>query len=177
MRLDRRGFLLGLGGVALTRCKKERSAPAPASVSPRASPAAAPAPAAAPVTADTLDALLDRLIPAAGDARVRRYFDRQLAEPHFKQLGGMVRHGVKLLDKVALREGGGAFVALPDASKDQLLARFQAGDIRTKFPTAKWFAIVHTLALEGWLGDPSHGGNADGRGWGAIGWQLQCPTG
>ena len=180
MILSRRAFLVGLGGVALTGCKKD--APAPARPAPPAKPPAKPQPPAAkPATsqgpADTLDHALERLVPGAAELQVRRYIDGQLGLPHFKNLGRMVTHGAKLLEKVARREGGGPFAGLDGATQDQLLARFQTGRIKTKFPTAKWFSVVHTFALEGWLGDPKHGGNAGGQGWKGIGWEMQCPTG
>jgi hypothetical protein len=124
-----------------------------------------------------LDAALERIVPGAGDAKVRRYIDGQLELPHFSGLKRMVLHGSKLLDKVARREAGGPFMGLAGEVQDQLLTRFQAGQVKTKFPTAKWFAVVHAFALEGWLGDPNHGGNAEGQGWKSIGWELQCPTG
>ncbi len=173
MRLDRRAFLMGLGGVALTGCKRS---PDPAAPRPGAPPTS-PTPGPPARTADTLDAALERIVPGAAKAQVRRYVDRQLALPHFAGLQGLVRHGTKLLEKVARREAGGPFQTLDAASQDELLARFQTGQVKTKFPTAKWFAVVHAFALEGWLGDPKHGGNADRRGWKAIGWELQCPTG
>lgn len=173
MRLDRRAFLMGLGGVALTGCKK--SPPPPVAASPGSPKSAPPPPDKVP--ADTLDAALERIVPGAARAQVRRYMNLQLELPHFKNLGGMVMHGAKLLEKVARREAGGPFQSLDDSAQDQLLSRFQRGDVKTKFPTSKWFAIVHAFALEGWLGDPKHGGNAAGSGWKDIGWEQQCPTG
>ena len=103
-----------------------------------------------------------------------QYVERQLAEPQFAPFYGLVKKGAIMLERVAMTESKTRFAALEPAAQDDLLRRFQAGKIATKFPTAKFFEVLHTLAFEGFMGAPKYGGNRDKIAWRSIGFDPRC---
>lgn len=160
-------------------------------------PSAATKPAPQPVTstparkslaateARTLEAALARLLPSgvpagtpgAREAKVIDYLDRQLAEPHFRGFLQLVQRGAKLLEQVSVREAKGPFHSQSDAAQDEILARFQAGAISgSRYPTQRFFAVLHSFSLEGFLGHPQYGGNADRLVWRSLGLDPHCPN-
>ena len=128
-------------------------------------------------------AVLDRLIPAgvrdgapgAREARVLTYVDRHMLEPQLQKYAKLVHHALLVLDRLAGREADMPFHALGGAEQDELLGRFQVGRVPGRFPAPRFFAMVHSLALEGFFGDPRQGGNHDRVAWRAIGFDPVCP--
>jgi gluconate 2-dehydrogenase gamma chain len=56
------------------------------------------------------------------------------------------------------------------SQQDALLGRFQTGDIPLgRFDTTRFFEVLRTFALEGFPGDPRHGGNREGIAWTWLG--------
>jgi gluconate 2-dehydrogenase gamma chain len=153
--------------------------------SPRAAPVA-PAPSLPALPDDevqTLEAMLARLLPAdpatgapgALAAGVPLFVVRALAAPHFASLLRTVRLGLKYLDAVTRKQWNQRFHEIEPGAQDEVLARFQQGSVdRLHFPTAQFFTLVHTLALEGYLGDPRHGGNRDKAAWRWLGVDPTC---
>jgi gluconate 2-dehydrogenase gamma chain len=133
----------------------------------------------------TVAAVLDQLLPAAHglpsatQARVHVYLDRELSKPQFSGPKALVLRGLAVIDALAKERGGGKRLhELPGDARDDLLARMQRGDETAGgFDSARWFELTLTLALEGYLGDPRHGGNHGQVVWNAIGLQIQCPGG
>ncbi len=131
-----------------------------------------------------MQAALDRILPPSGDygfpgaeeTSVIRYVDRQLAEPHFAGFARLVRHGLKFLDRVARKEKGAMrFHLLPPAQQDEILRMFQTQSVPgLKYPSARFFEILWTFALEGYFGHPRHGGNAGRLAWNAIHFEPGC---
>jgi gluconate 2-dehydrogenase gamma chain len=62
------------------------------------------------------------------------------------------------------------FAAATPAQQDELLAIFK--DSPEKSGEARWYEILVVLVLEGFLGDPSYGGNKGEVGWKLVGFQL-----
>lgn len=125
----------------------------------------------------TLEAMLERLLPSnvpkgtpgAKEAHVLRYVDGQLTDPHFHAFRPLVRGGVHFLDLVARHDHHLPFARLAAEGQDEILRRFQVGRIPVRFPVARFFEVIRVLSLEGFLGDPKHGGNAGGIVWDSIG--------
>jgi len=115
-------------------------------------------------------------LPGAKEAGVIGYFRAELAKEQFHGIAREIRRGLQRLDALSRREGAGQpFAALPAAAQDDLLRRFQTGQIQAgRFDTRRFFELVFTLALEGYLGDPAYGGNREGRVWAALGVGGQC---
>lgn len=132
----------------------------------------------------TLAAALDQLLPAAHGmpsatrAHVHVFVDRELQRPAYQGFQGLVKRGLGKLDAEARKEGGKRFHELTADRQQDLLTRFQSGAAKDSgFDSARWFEVVLTLALEGYLGHPRHGGNHEEVVWNAVGLEIQCPGG
>jgi gluconate 2-dehydrogenase gamma chain len=136
-------------------------------------------------TLAVLEAAAARIIPSedgpgAREAKVGRFIERQLAgdlrelRPAFEQLA-------RLLDLWAGRAYGKSFAALAAAEQDVGLELLAHGQIPARgLPQEAMFRALHTLALEGFLSDPVHGGNDGQVGWRFVGFpepHLRKPGG
>lgn len=131
----------------------------------------------------TLDAVLARLFPVGDpsgapsyiDANIGPYIDKQLMLPDFRGLERMMHGGMEFVQTVSVRRFGGSFDSRPPEVQDQVLTKFQTGQVSgLKFPQARWFAMFHAFALEGAWGDPKYGGNRDSRVWEWAGIHPHC---
>jgi gluconate 2-dehydrogenase gamma chain len=104
------------------------------------------------------------------------YIDTQLLLPRFANQAELVKRGVGYLDAVARRtHGNRRFHELPDDAKDEILARFQRGELEgVQFPTADFFEVMMSFTLEGTFGDPKHGGNRGKIAWTWLGVDPSC---
>jgi gluconate 2-dehydrogenase gamma chain len=184
MDLNRRAMLLGTvagsAAVALSfaGCKSGCGRPAPVPVDVQRRTDGAPL-SFSGAQARALDAALEQLLPAtpplpgAREAGVAGYVDRALRAPHFRDLSRLIARGLSELDRAAQKEAGRPFADLEPAGQGRLLARFQRGQADVPgFASGRFFAVLLALALEGYLGDPAHGGNAGGVVWRAIGFDA-----
>ena len=129
----------------------------------------------------TLAAVCNRLLPgkpgvlpSASEAGVTDFMVRELDAPMFSKVKPFVAKGLGHLTAEAQKEKGTPFAKLEPADQDALLRRFQENDVAiADFSASRWFELVLTFALEGWLGPPSRGGNKDGKTWDALG--IQWP--
>jgi hypothetical protein len=129
----------------------------------------------------TLTAVCDRLLPGkagtlprASEVGVPDFVVRELDAPMFSKVKLFAAKGLRHLSAEAQQEKGAPFAKLAPADQDALLRRFQENDVAIPdFSASRWFEIVLTFALEGWLGPPSRGANKDGRTWDALG--IQWP--
>jgi gluconate 2-dehydrogenase gamma chain len=148
----------GVAAGALAGCRRRR-----------ASPAAPPTFTGA--RAATLAAACARILPTdhepgATEAGCASYIDRQLGLPHFDALRGQLERGLDHLDEMAKRAHGRPFAACGPAEEDALLVALQ-GERRRGVTGGQVFGLLLTLTLEGFLGDPRHGGNR-----GEVGWRF-----
>lgn len=159
--------------AALAACRgperesvERESSPAPETTTPRTLPSDA---------LDALAAATARILPSddgpgAREAHVVDFIDRQLATAELTSLAPLVLGGARLLDRWARATHQLRFAQLDDAKKDGALEALGRGQLPVDkavaaFPQSGFFRLLHTLTLEGFLSDPSHGGNADGAGW------------
>ena len=176
--LSRRVFVhhltfLGGGVVLLGGCKKDET------------PAPAPEVKAAPLTSShktftnaewaTLTAAVDRVLPrdedpGALDANVPEYIDRILQTEQLQQMKGQFVPGVAAIERRAQKMFKTTFAAATPAQQDELLTIFKNSP--EKSGEAHWYEMLVVLVMEGFLGDPSYGGNQGEVGWKLVGFNL-----
>jgi gluconate 2-dehydrogenase gamma chain len=175
-RLSRRSFIQRLtffgGGVVLlgSACKR--------------SPEKDQAPQAAPSVADTkaglktftaseyavVTAACERILPrdedpGARDAQVPVYIDRMLRTPELTQMRRDFVQGVAALERRSRSMFQQGFAQARPEQQDELLTLFKDSPPGTG--EAHFYELLVVLTLEGFLGDPSYGGNQ-----GKVGWRL-----
>ena len=114
----------------------------------------------------TLDAICEQIIPTdqtpgATWAGVVNFIDRQLMGPYRRQQGAY-RRGLFAINEIAAARFGRSFVDL-DAPRQRELLESLTGGARRFFSTV----IAHTM--QGYYGDPRHGGNRDAVSWRMLG--------
>ena len=105
--------------------------------------------------------------PGALDANVPTYIDRMLQSPVLHQMKEDFLSGVAALDRRATRMFKVGFAQATPAQQDELLKLFKDSPAGTG--EGHFYEVLMVLTLEGFLGDPSYGGNKDGVGWALIG--------
>jgi gluconate 2-dehydrogenase gamma chain len=168
-RFSRRAWirgLLGLGAASLWPRRAYPQMPAPNSAPPGAG--------AAPFLPEQRRALAtacERILPGAGEAGVPVYLERQMArEPFSRFLAPTFGRAAELLDSAAREAHGRVFAELPAEAQDAILGRLQAGEVTAPgFQARPFFEHLVRFCLEGFLGDPRHGGNRGEVGWRFIG--------
>ncbi|MDP2273550.1 MAG: gluconate 2-dehydrogenase subunit 3 family protein [Archangium sp.] len=163
----------GGGVVLLGGCKEDKPAAPP------------PALVKAPLTVShktftdaewaTLSAACDRMIPrdedpGALDAQVPEYIDRMLQTEALQQMRANFVPGVAALDRRAQRMFQVPFAQAKPEQQDELLTIFKKSGEKTG--EARWYEMFVVLVMEGFLGDPSYGGNQGEVGWKLVGFNL-----
>ncbi|AKU92123.1 gluconate 2-dehydrogenase subunit 3 family protein [Vulgatibacter incomptus] len=169
---SRREFLqqLAIFGAALSsqRCAWLESGPAPLELKPAPDPLPGP-----PLSADQVAALAascERILPSepgspgAADAGVIEFAASELRRPELGEIRKRVVGGLLALDRRAARLRPGArFVDLGQDEQDRVLEETQRGSAQGE----QFLRILISITLEGFLGDPSYGGNRN-----RVGWQV-----
>ena len=123
--------------------------------------------------ARTLEAICERIIPADQDpgavwARVVNFIDAQLAGP-YRKLRRTYRSGIAGTNSMSVAEFGKPFVELGPGQQDTILQTMDRGQARGecwKQVSAKsFFDLVVTHTMQGFYGDPRHGGNRERVSW------------
>jgi gluconate 2-dehydrogenase gamma chain len=127
--------------------------------------------------ARTLAAICDQIIPPDQDpgaawAGVVNYVDRQLCGP-FKHLRRTYRLGIAGLNHSSLGLYGKEFVDLSPEKQVDMLTAVEKGQA----PSEAWketsghefFEVVLDHTMQGFYGDPRHGGNHDRASWAMLG--------
>ncbi|MBL9037512.1 MAG: gluconate 2-dehydrogenase subunit 3 family protein [Archangium sp.] len=122
-----------------------------------------------------LAAATERILPkdedvGALDTNVANYIDTVLQTPQLSQMKDQFVPGVPALNRRCQRQFKVDFVKATPAQQDELLTAFKNSGERTG--EAKFYEILVVLTLEGFLGDPSYGGNTNKAGWGVVGFSL-----
>jgi len=117
--------------------------------------------------ARTLGALCDRIIPADADpgaaaAGVLTFMDRQLGGP-YRRYRRTYREGLAAIDELAEARFSRSFGELPAAPAGQILAALERG------PAAAFFRLLVEHTMQGFYGDPRHGGNVEAASWKMLG--------
>jgi gluconate 2-dehydrogenase gamma chain len=123
----------------------------------------------------TLVAVVDRILPKDQDAGgveagVPEYIDRMLQSEAMAQMKTNFVPGVAALDRRAQRMFQKPFAQCTGAQQDELISMFKNSP--EKSGEARWYEMAIVLCLEGYLGDPSYGGNKGEGGWKTVGFQL-----
>ncbi|WP_257453123.1 gluconate 2-dehydrogenase subunit 3 family protein [Archangium lipolyticum] len=181
--MDRRSFLQRLsffgGGVVLlggAACKRGPSSEPSAPANTQAAAANGLSPltftrAEYAVVAAASDRILPRdEDPGAKDADVPVYIDRMLQSPELEQMRQDFMQGVAALERRSQRMFQVGFVQATPAQQDELLGVFK--DSPAGSGEAHFFELLMVLTLEGYLGDPSYGGNKDRVGWKLVGFDT-----
>lgn len=114
----------------------------------------------------TLQSLCEQIIPSdqtpgAAQAGVVNFIDLQLTGPYRKHRNAY-RGGLAALDQAARQFGDQPFAALPPARQTDFLVNLQGENRR-------FFAMVIAHTMQGYYGDPRHGGNLDAVSWRMLG--------
>jgi gluconate 2-dehydrogenase gamma chain len=127
--------------------------------------------------ARALAALCDQIIPADEDpgavwAGVVNYIDRQLCGP-LENLRASYRQGIASVERSSRTLYGSAFAELAAARQVELLTLMEQG----RAPAEAWgqssstefFDLLLDQTMQGFYGDPRHGGNREGISWKMLG--------
>jgi gluconate 2-dehydrogenase gamma chain len=127
--------------------------------------------------ARTLAAICDQIIPEDEDpgavwAGVVNYIDRQLCGP-LERLRDSYRSGLAAVESSSRALYGAGFRELAVARQVELLTLMEVG----KAPAESWgqisshafFSLLVDQTMQGFYGDPRHGGNRDGVSWKMLG--------
>jgi len=164
---------LGGGVVLLGGCKEEPKPAPPPAVKPAALTSSHKT-----FTNDewaTLTAAVDRVLPrdedpGALDANVPEYIDAMLQTEQLQQMKAQFVPGVAALERRAQKMFKTTFAAATPAQQDELLTLFKNSP--EKSGEARWYEMLIVLVMEGFLGDPSYGGNKGEVGWKLVGFSL-----
>jgi gluconate 2-dehydrogenase gamma chain len=173
-RLSRRSFIQRLtffgGGVVLlgsTACKRSSEEQAKPPVAPLGgSPHGTFSGLEFAVVAAASERILPRdEDPGAKDANVPAYIDRMLQTPELKQMKNDFLQGLSALERRSRSMFKKGFAEATPEQQDELLTIFKDSGAGTG--EAHFYELLVVLTLEGFLGDPSYGGNQ-----GRVGWRL-----
>jgi gluconate 2-dehydrogenase gamma chain len=123
--------------------------------------------------ARTLEAICERIIPADQDpgaawAGVVNFIDQQLAGP-YRKLRKTYELGIAGTNATSLARFGKLFAALSPEQQDTMLQTISKGQARGdswKLVSAKsFFDLVVSHTMQGFYGDPRHGGNRERVSW------------
>jgi gluconate 2-dehydrogenase gamma chain len=120
--------------------------------------------------ANTLSSLCDQIIPEDQDpgavsAGVVNYIDVQLSS-RLKRMKGIYRRGIAELNNRAFQKYGKKFPSLPDQQQIEFLTAIDGG--KEGASLRKFFRIVVDHSMQGFYGDPRHGGNRNRVSWGML---------
>lgn len=129
--------------------------------------------------ARTLAALSDQMIPpddvpGAAWAGVVNYIDQQLCGP-YRDLRETYRRGIACLDRTAALSGGKGFAHVTWNEQYALLRQLEMGDlikgkeIWADVHPQEFFELVLAHTMQGFYGDPRHGGNRQRVSWKMVG--------
>jgi len=127
--------------------------------------------------ARTLAAICDQIIPEDQDpgaawGGVVNYIDRQLCGP-LRQLRPTYRAGIAGVDQTSGRLYSKTFAEIDQHQQIELLHALEDGrvpsDAWKKVAPEEFFALLIDHTLQGFYGDPRHGGNREGVSWRMLG--------
>ena len=123
--------------------------------------------------ARALAAMVDQIIPPDQDpgaswAGVVNYIDRQLCGP-YEDLQARYRLGLAGVDQTSRALHGKLFADLDSTQQIDLLHQLEdgkaPGTIWTQMSSSDFFSMVLDHTMQGFYGDPRHGGNREGVSW------------
>ncbi len=127
--------------------------------------------------ARTLAAICDQIIPPDEDAGaawagVVTYVDRQLCGP-FQQLQNSYRVGLAAVESSSRALYRKKFPDLPPAKQVEFLSMMEKGQAPAEawkeISSSEFFGLLVDHTMQGFYGDPRHGGNHEGASWKMLG--------
>jgi len=127
--------------------------------------------------ARTLAAISEQIIPADHDhgaawAGVVNYIDRQLCGAH-SRFQDVYQQGIAAIDANCRSRYSATFADLDSERQIDFLHRLESnqvdGDFAKQVSPAEFFGLVVDHTMQGFYGDPRHGGNRDGISWKMLG--------
>ena len=127
--------------------------------------------------ARTLEAVCGHIVPTdqdpgAKEAEVVNYIDRQLLG-HLKRHQKAYREGLIGVDQTSQALNGMRFAELPPEKQLVVLAALEKneapGDVWKRRSPKVFFDLVVNHTMQGYYGDPRHGGNREGVSWKMLG--------
>ena len=125
-----------------------------------------------------LSAACERLLPrdqdpGAVDANVPEFLDRMLLSKPVAKMKDSFIGGLEALDRRARGRFGKGFAQATAAQQDELIAEFK--DARPGTAEGRFYEMLIAFTMEGFLGDPTYGGNKDRAGWALVGFSTMEP--
>ncbi|HET6177375.1 MAG TPA: gluconate 2-dehydrogenase subunit 3 family protein [Candidatus Sulfotelmatobacter sp.] len=119
--------------------------------------------------AETLSSLCGQIIPQDQDAGavsagVVNYIDVQLAG-RLKRMKKVYRQGIAEMNDVSVKKYGRRFSGLSDQQQAEFLSAIDGDKEWKGSPLPKFFRIVIDHTMQGFYGDPRHGGNRNRVSW------------
>ena len=127
--------------------------------------------------AQTIEAICGQIIPADQDpgatqAGVVNFIDRQLVG-HLRRHQKAYREGLAGVNQTSLARFGKKFVDLPAPQQTAVLTALDKneapGEIWQQRSAKEFFDLVVSHTMQGFYGDPRHGGNRDRASWRMVG--------
>ena len=127
--------------------------------------------------ARTLAAISDQIIPPDQDpggawAGVVNYIDLQLCGP-FQNLQQTYRYGIAAIDGSSRLIYDKVFTDLGAQQQIDVLHRLESGQVTsaiwTQVSSSEFFSLIVDHTMQGYYGDPRHGGNREGVSWKVLG--------
>jgi gluconate 2-dehydrogenase gamma chain len=166
--MDRRDFLKTAGGTVAIASMPAVSATAQRSLAPgckffTVSQAA------------LIESVADQMIPPDQDAGgksagVILYIDGVLAGPYGRFYKANYEEGLAMIDAASQKEFGALFAAAGSDHQAKILQDLQSGHSRRE-SRHEFFGLLWRHVMEGYYGDPDHGGNRDGASWKMLGFE------
>jgi gluconate 2-dehydrogenase gamma chain len=121
-----------------------------------------------------LESIAEQIVPAdaapgAKAAGVIFYIDGVLAGPYGKFYRSRYEEGLPMIDAVSQKRFGNTFMSLASEQQSEILKALQSPD--TGEAEHEFLGLLLRHIMEGYYGDPEHGGNRDGASWKMIGFE------
>jgi gluconate 2-dehydrogenase gamma chain len=125
----------------------------------------------------TVAAICERIIPAdqdpgATEAGVVNFIDLQLMGP-YRRYRASYREGIKGVEQASLKLFGHRFTELSPEKQDEVLGELEggaaAGEAWKGLSSKEFFALILSHSMQGFYGDPRHGGNRERLSWKMLG--------
>jgi gluconate 2-dehydrogenase gamma chain len=167
--MDRRSFLKSAAGGTMVLVS------APALAFSQGTPSAHGCKIFTVAQATLVEAIAEQIVPAdeypgGKDAGVVFYIDGILAGPFGRSYRERYEQGLRLVDELSQRLFHGDFVSLDNEQQVAVLKTMESGD-DTPNQAREFFSLILQHTMEGYYGDPEHGGNRDNASWKMIGFE------
>lgn len=128
-----------------------------------------------PAQAAVVTAIAVQLVPAdenpgAKEAGVLSYIDGVLAGKFGKFYKDRYEHGLRMVDEVSRKQFDRDFIALESNQQISILKALESGDTGGD-DGRNFFSLILRHTMEGYYGDPEHGGNRGNASWKMIGFE------